>query len=132
MGLTIDDVHKQPFKYMKAATFIEGQVGAIIQHAEKAVGHRPLLPMSRTESCVNVSDPRVVERNKRLRAAALAHLRTVKTWQTTAQIRAATKCNKSESEQLMQRLLIDGAVIKSKRPEHGGLFGFMIAQVELI
>lgn len=132
MGLTIDDVHKQPFKYMKAATYMEGQIGAIIQHAEKSVGHRPLMPMSRTEACVNVSDPRVQERNKRLRAAALAYLRNQKEWKSIGEIRSAIHCNKSEAEQMMQRLLIDGAVVRSKKQGHMGSFKFTIAQIEML
>lgn len=132
MGLTLDDVIREPFRYMRVASQIEGQVGVRMAKAEKDAGHTPKMPPAQGESLSNVSDPAVAERFRRSRGACVKFMKENPRWVTSNEIRIAIGVDRNAMLQITQRLMIEGVIVKHKKTDRFGKYQFRLAQDSLL
>ena len=131
MGLTLDDVCREPFRYMKVASKIEGQIATRMAKAERDAGHKCRMPPAHGESMNNIKDPFVLEKFRRSRGATVKFLKERGDWVTSNEIRKAIGVDRNAMLQITQRLMIEGIIVKHDKSLHGKYL-FRIAQDSLL
>lgn len=131
MGLTLDDVCKEPFRYMKVASKIEGQIAVRMAKAERDAGHKCGMPPTHGEALNNIKDPSVLEKFRRSRGAAVKFMKERNDWVSSNEIRTAIGVDRNAMLQITQRLMIEGIIVKHEKTDRFGKFLFRIAQDSL-